>query len=133
MPEATPFLTDTGILSRAGNASIDPLKLVVYSLNLDHASDGHKVFFFDRVLGYNRANADDLAAVILKGILTTPARPGAVDEDHARFNVDLVVRGQSGRVATIRTGWIYRPGESFSRLTTALVRRGGTDANATAP
>ncbi len=38
------------------------------------------------------------------------------------YNVDMLIEGSVGKRAPVRTGWIYRSGEDFSRLTTLYVK-----------
>lgn len=38
------------------------------------------------------------------------------------YNVDMVIEGPVVKRAPVRTGWIYRSGEDFPRLTTLYVK-----------
>lgn len=38
------------------------------------------------------------------------------------YNVDMVIEGTADKRAPVRTGWIYRSGEDFPRLTTLYVK-----------
>jgi hypothetical protein len=131
MRERTRYLTEAGTLVNAAEARIDRRKLDAYALNPDHSSGGHKALVFERVLGYNRSNADELVAVIRRGIQETEARPGFVNQHGSRFFVDLIIRGPTRQQAIVRTAWIYRPGQSIPSLTSAYVRRKTSDAKAT--
>ncbi len=130
MTERDRFLTEEGTLINASQARIDPRKLVGYSLASGHSRGGDKALVLERVLGYNRANADELAARILAGKLVTPVRSWRDIEFGRQFLVDLAMSGPTGREVTLRTGWIFLPGESFPTMTTAFVRRRRSNAKA---
>jgi hypothetical protein len=131
MGEQYRFLTTEGTLINAERARIDPRKMVGYSLAAGHARGGNKAFVLERVLGYNRANADELSSKILAGILVTPVRSWRDTEHGVQFLVDLAITGPSDREVTLRTGWNCHPDESFPSLTTAFVRRRRSNAKTT--
>ncbi len=106
-------------------------KLIKSSLDPDHATGKHKAVRFERTLGYDQDNAGDLRDVIAAGVRTAPARRHSEDTYGTRFQVDLLIRGPSGRTATVPTGWIYRAGETIPRLTPAFVVRSRSHAKAT--
>ena len=49
------------------------------------------------------------------------AQPGTADQYGARFTADILVKGPNGSTATVRTGWIYRPGSNTPELTTLFI------------
>ena len=114
MPERNPYLTGAGTLLNAAEARIDRRKLEAYALNPDHPSGRHKAAVFERVLGYHASKADELVAVIRRGIRRTAAQLRLMDTRGTLIVVDLLVTGPTGRSATIRTGWISYPGNQFS-------------------
>ena len=123
MSDRNPFLTEAGTLANAAEAKIDADKVIAYPLDPTHPVGGHNARVFEWVLGYDRTNAAGLVEQILEGIRTTPAEPRGVTRDGAHFRVDLEVRGPTGARAPVRTGWVYRDGEPFPRLTTLVIRR----------
>jgi len=58
---------------------------------------------------------------LLRGLRRTPVQPGTVDGYGARFTADILVRGPNGATATVRTGWILRPGSKVPELTTLFI------------
>lgn len=122
MDDRNPYLTDGGTLRNAERAVTDPRKFVDYVLNPEHQDGRHKTFLFARLLGYDRSNAEELIQRIRDVVLLTPAQPRAIDKVGACFAVDPVVTGAPGRSTVVRTGWIYRPGETAPFLTMAFIR-----------
>jgi hypothetical protein len=55
------------------------------------------------------------------GVLNHTPFVGKVDTFGARFTVDIPVIGPGGS-ATVRTGWIFKPGSNVPELTTLFVR-----------
>jgi filamentous hemagglutinin len=81
-----------------------------------------KATVFRSALGYDASNANDLLAQIRKGVTQTAASPGTVDEFGSRFRVDIAVKGANGKMAIVRTAWIYDPGSHVPRLVTLYVK-----------
>ncbi len=131
MPPTDPFLTEAGTLAAAAQARIESDKLITYSLDPEHEISRHKAIVFKRVLGYDRDNVGELLDVIAAGVETAKARRHSRDEHGTRFEVDIQVRGPSGRTAMVRNAWIWRAGERFPRLTYACVPRSRSHAKAT--
>jgi filamentous hemagglutinin len=123
MPDQSLFLGADGTLLNARSARLDPRKFFDYALNREHARGGHKGTIFEQVLGFRRDNVATLVAAIRAGIETTPAQPRGIDSFGSHFRVDLGLTGPNGRFAIVRTNWIYDPGSSIPRLTSAFVRR----------
>ncbi len=67
-------------------------------------------------LGLTQADALELRDAILQALAASEATPGREDEYGKRYLVDFEM-SRAGRVATIRTAWIVRVGESVPRLT----------------
>ena len=126
--EQDAFVNEDGTLVNAALARIDPLKLARYVLDPDHPRGRHKALVFDRVLGFHRSNAEDLATAIREGVQTAAARRDTAMRYGPEYVVDLVLRGPTGREATVRTRWMFREGEGFPSLITAFVRRKRSDA-----
>ena len=111
-----------GALPNAENAVIDPKKIYGYSLKADHAEGGPKAEAFKTLLGFDQSNGDELIAQIRKGVLDNAANEGVTDEHGKRFDVDIPVTGPNGNTETVRTGWIFDPGSTAPRLSTAFIR-----------
>lgn len=116
-----PFVTRAGTLRGAGRAVADTRKFTEYALNPAHPVGGNKARVFERALGYNQSNWQGLRDQLLRGLRQVPVRPGTVDQYGTRFTTDILVRGPNGAAATVRTGWIYRPGANAPELTTLFI------------
>lgn len=109
-------------LLNADKAVISPDKLKNYCLDMTHEKGGHKAFVFDKVLGYNQSNVDELMEKIAEGVKANSGKPALLDKYGQRHTVDMKITGPTGRTALVRTGWIYDPGSLIPRLTTAIVK-----------
>jgi filamentous hemagglutinin len=105
----------------ANRARIDPRKLTDYALNPNHPVGGNKAKVFDSALGYNQSNSEGLLQQLQRGVMQNTPVPGKVDSFGARFTVDIPVTGPSGS-ATVRTGWILKPGSTTPEMTTLFVK-----------
>lgn len=116
------FITESGTLQNAEYAVIDPKKLAAYALNPNHPSGANKARVFASALGYNTSNIDNLIYKVKKEILTTPATIGLQDNFGQRMFVDIKIIGANGKVAVIRTGWMYETDAFVPRMTTIYVK-----------
>ena len=105
-------------LAGADRAVIPSAKLAAYALNPDHPVGGHKARVLASALGYTTGHADDLAKQLLAGLKHQPATMRELDAHGQRWMVDIPVTGPAGS-ATVRTGWIVRPGSDSPQLTSA--------------
>jgi hypothetical protein len=105
----------------ANRARIDPRKLTDYALNPGHPEGRNKARVFESALGYNRSNYEGLLGQIRKGIMENSPVPGKVDDFGTRYTIDVPVTGPNGS-ATVRTGWIFKPGSTTPELTTLFVK-----------
>ncbi len=104
------------------SAFIDLNKLRNYSLNQEHDRGKHKARLFAAILGLERNDAEILQALILEAIQTYDAIATTSDDYGQRYVIDFpVTRNQN--TATIRTIWIVRPTETFSRLVSCYILR----------
>lgn len=114
-------MTRAGTLRGAGRAVADTRKFTEYALNPAHPVSGSKASVFKRALGYNQSNWQGLRDQLLRGLRQASARPGTVDQYGTRFTTDILVRGPNGATATVRTGWICRPGSNPPELLTLFI------------
>jgi hypothetical protein len=75
-------------------------------------------------LGFNETsdNWETLRERIVEGAPHNPANFVQATTWGEIYNVDMIIEGPAGKRAPIRTGWIYRSGENFPRLTTLYVK-----------
>lgn len=108
-------------LPNVENATINPKKLTEYALNPDHPVGGNKAKVFERALGYNQSNADDLMRQIYEKLPNSEAVLGKLDEYGQRYTVDILISGPNGNTVNVRTGWIIKTGSDVPELTTLFV------------
>ncbi len=100
---------------------MDVRKFTEYALNPEAPQGRHKAIVFGRVLGYTLDNWQELYQQV------ETLAPGALVQFHSedshgrRFTTDLLLRGPSGREATVRMGWIVPPGLDAVRLVTLWI------------
>lgn len=105
----------------SGSAAVPDAKLTGYALNENHPVGGNKAKVFKSALGFTRKDAGELKQQILARLPYFPAKPGKKDEYGQRYTVDMPIVGKNGKIRTVRTGWIIKPGASSPTLTTAYV------------
>lgn len=120
-PDASGAFQRARALLNANQAIIDPRKLTEYALNPNHPKGMHKARVFKSALGITIEHAQELIAQVRRGIISTPAIPGATDSFGTHMTVDLLVTGPAGQ-AIVRTSWIYDPGSTVPRLATIFVK-----------
>jgi len=91
-------------------------------LNPEYPVGGNKAKVFDSALGYNQSNADGLMNQIYEKLPQTESVLGKVDNYGQRYTVDIPITGPNGNTATVRTGWILKPGSTKPELTTLFVK-----------
>ena len=102
---------------------VDKRKVVEYALNFNHISGGaNKARVFENALGYNNDNAEKLVEQINKKLSGSEAVPGKKDQYGQRFTVDIMITGENGNTAMVRTGWILETESEIPRMTTLFVR-----------
>jgi hypothetical protein len=92
-------------------------KLARYLLNPTHPKGGSKAAWFEQALGFNAANAEDLASQLVfdpsKAVQTEVTQYGT------KFNQTIDVTGANGRTIPVVTAWI-RGNDGVVRLVTAV-------------
>ena len=107
-------------LPNSQNAVVELVKLRDYCLSAEHPRGQHKARVFREALGLTDDDAEWLRQKLLIGIQNHPAEKLEVDSFGIRWRVDLPLTRQ-GKSAVVRTGWIIKTGEQFSRLITCWV------------
>ncbi len=107
-------------LPNAERAKVDPRKLAEYCLSPAHPIGKHKAAVFRAALGSTASDAGELRDQLLRAAVSGQAVPGAADEYGQRFAVDFEVSTAVG-TATVRSAWIVRADEDFTRLTTCYI------------
>ena len=99
------------------NASVND-KLRRYLLNPDHAIGADKAKWFEKALGFNRANSDDLAKQIVFDPNT--AVQTAISEHGTKFNQVIPITGANGKTIDVTFAWIKNKADEVVRLVTAI-------------
>jgi filamentous hemagglutinin len=92
-------------------------KLEKYLLNKDHPVGKDKAEWFDKALGYNKSNMDDLS----KQIQFDPSKaiPTQLTEYGQKFNQIIPITGANGRIIDVNFAWI-RNNDGIVRLVTGV-------------
>jgi len=109
-------------LPHVSQVRVDPRKINDYALNPNNARGAHKARVFDRALGFNRSNSQQLIDQVQQRLPHSEAIMGKLDHDGQRFTVDMPITGPNGNTVMVRTGWIIDPGATVPRMLTIYVR-----------
>lgn len=96
-------------------------KFTKYALDLEHPFGKDKAIAFQKALGYNKSNADELIVNIQKNLSRYPAKIKSENPYGQLFEVSMQLEGPNGKTAWVKTGWIIRDGEKAPRLTSVYV------------
>ncbi|MBF9352819.1 hypothetical protein HA138_24050 [Mycobacteroides chelonae] len=120
-----PHSFSAGRIPGADDVLVPEAKLREYALNLDHPHGKHKARLFRELLNIEAEDWQFLAEQLKRGVRRAPAlREVRGDEFGVRFDVITAVKGRNGAVKPVLSGWIVRPGQHPSLVTTLLAHRG---------
>lgn len=103
-------------------AVIPAEKLVRYALNKGHARGGRdKAVAFERALGYNISNHQDLRDNILAHLAKFPAGLRARNQYGDKYEVVMKLRGPNGKTAMVVTAWLVEK-KGSTRLVSVYVK-----------
>lgn len=111
------------LLPNYKSANISRDKVVGYSINKNHAVGHDKAIAFEKALGYNVDNANELIANIRKNVAFYPAKKRAVTAYGQPFEVTMNLTGPNGKTARVKTGWLIDVGSKEPRLTTVYIAK----------
>jgi hypothetical protein len=101
--------------------AIIPLdKLEGYALNPNHAEGRHKAAVFRAALGIGIAEADELRAALQMALCNQEALATNRNVHGQKYQIDFKMT-RTDKFAIIRSVWIIRNDETFSRLVTCYV------------
>ncbi len=103
-------------------AVIPDEKIAGYSLNMNHKSGRDKAIAFQKYLGYNIGNQEQLIAEIRKGIKENIATERKTTEHGRPFEVVINMKGANGKYAKVKSGWIIDEGKDIPRLVSVYVK-----------
>lgn len=89
------------------SATIPPEKLTHYALNKEHKGGGkHKAIAFERALGYNIDNYQDLIANIVSNLGRFPAVLKGKNQYGDKYEVAMILTGPNGKTAKVISAWL---------------------------
>ena len=90
-------------------------------LDYGHKEGRNKAIAFEKALGYNVGNSDKL----IKNIKENVDKFEAIEKPDLgfgkRYEVVMVLTGENGKTAKVKTGWIVDKKTGETRLTTVFV------------
>jgi hypothetical protein len=117
------------ILPRANEAVIPIEKFTKYALNPE--GDFNKHVAFERALGYNLSNYQELIDNIFENIENYPAVPKGNAGHGMCYEVIMELTGTNGKTASVLTAWIDDTKTGEMRLINAYIdKKKGLKANA---
>lgn len=106
-------------------AELNDKKFTDYALNPEHPVGKHKALVFDKVLGYNSSNWEELRDKIRDNLDVSDALEKEPNNHGRRFEVVMDITGPSGRTAPVTTAWIMLNSDDKPILTTLLIKEEG--------
>lgn len=107
-------------LPNPDNAVIPFEKLEGYSLNFNHSEGRHKAIVFQSALDIKLEDAEELRYALRQALTTQEAVPTSRNPYGQKYRIDFEMT-RSNKQAMIRSIWIVRDNEDFSRLVTCYI------------
>lgn len=107
------------ILPNADSAIINPSKFTEYALN--YTKDANKAAAFEKALGYNLGNVDELIENIRANIKNFTAVKKTDNGYGTRYEILMELTGPNSKRANVKTAWIHDSKTGEMRLTSAYV------------
>src|SRR5215212_10877105 len=99
-------------------------KLEGYALDPTHKDGGHKARLFKSILGFEKADWQKLAKIILDELPYHEALPAGAGPWGEKYLVALPIVGLNGDAAVVETIWIIRSGTNCPSFVTPRTIRG---------
>ena len=96
-------------------------KIFKYALDKNHAKGGSKAVAFEKALGYNTSNGNDLIANIRQCLPTLECTTIRKTRFGVQYSGDVMMSGPNGKVAKVRIAWQIDYGEEIPHLTSVYV------------
>lgn len=102
-----------------------PIEKAVYLFTRDTVPrlGGDKQKFWQTVMGFESPTA--IHAAVLGSVAVADLSFQRQDQYGDRYQAVTRIRGETGLMWWVRTGWIVRPGETVARFVTAIPERRG--------
>jgi len=100
-----------------------PIEKAVYLFTRDTVpgQGGDKQKFWQTVMGFESPTA--IRAAVLGAVTVADLVFQRQDQYGDRYQAITRIRGETGLIWWVRTGWIVRPGETVARFVTAIPER----------
>lgn len=112
---------DTLRLPNYKNAIIPEAKLTKYALD-PNGKAPDKAIAFEKALGYNKGNYQDLIKNVIDNLPIYEAVPKTKDQWGQRYEVRMKLTGPNGKEATVLTAWIQDSSTGEMKLTSIYVK-----------
>lgn len=109
------------LLPNHSKAIIPNEKIEGYALNKDHPKGGPKAIAFEKFLGYNVSNKEQLVAEIRRGISKYKSNPRKATKYGIPYSSTMRMKGANGRYARVKVGWQIDIGSTLPKLTSVYV------------
>lgn len=111
------------LLPNLENAVLPKEKFLDYCLNKEHPQGRDKAVAFDKILGYNKDNYQELIAELKNNLGQYKALKKGVNKYGIRYQVIMPIKGPNGNTASVLTGWIVSFGEENPVLTSVYITK----------
>ena len=102
-------------------AVIPSEKIFKYALDKNHETGGPKAVAFEKALGYNINNGNELIANIRQSLPTLDCTTIRKTRFGTQYSGDVMMRGPNGKTAKVRIAWQIDYGEDVPHLTSVYV------------
>lgn len=109
------------LLSDSERLVIPEEKLTKYALNMSSERGRDKAIAFEKALGYNLANYEDLIFEIRDAVPDHEPELRGRNQYGDLYQTIVKIKGPSGKKANVLIGWIYKPSENEVKMTTIHV------------
>ncbi len=105
----------------AERLTIPEEKLTKYALNMDSERGRDKAIAFEKALGYNLNNYEDLISAVRGAVPNYEPESRGRNQYGDLYQTIVKIQGPSGKKANVLIGWIYKRSENEVRMTTIHV------------
>lgn len=102
---------------------VNPRKLTHYALDPNSPHGKHKAVLFEKLLSLTKGDYLHLIEQLEAKSLQTEITFHSEDVYGKRYTADVMVEGQEGQHAIVRTGWLVPPDTDEAQLITLYVRK----------
>ena len=108
-------------LPNHSKAVIPNEKIEGYALNKDHIYGRDKAIAFEKFLGYNVSNKEQLVAEIRRGVSRYKSNPRKETKYGTPYSTTMRMKGANGEYARVKAAWQLDTGKTTPRLVSVYV------------